>query len=262
MKSRYVFAGIVTIALVLVSIALLQVVSADNPGGSDKTWDGEGGNLDWGTAANWSPDGVPGTSNKVYLNAGAGVTISSGDQSITWLHSDRPITISGGSLTLAQDSAIESSLALSSDLAGTGNLTISGLFTWSGGQLRGSGSTTANGGISITGTGSKQLWDRTLNNGNNGTCTYDGSNFGLYLSSFNNQAGATFNLPTDGTIGTIAGGTFNNSGTFNRTTTSGTATIQVVFNNSGTVNVQSGTLRPETNAGPTPACSTCHRGPY
>ena len=36
-------------------------------------------------------------------------------------------------------------------------------------------------------------------------------------------------------------GTFNNSGTFKKTTT-GTSTIGVAFNNTGTVNVESGTL--------------------
>ncbi|MDD1438780.1 hypothetical protein MEN24_21260, partial [Dolichospermum sp. ST_sed10] len=48
----------------------------------------------------------------------------------------------------------------------------------------------------------------------------------------------------EGTISNLNGvgtGTFNNSGTFKKTTT-GTGTIGVAFNNTGTVNVESGTL--------------------
>ena len=67
--------------------------------------------------------------------------------------------------------------------------------------------------------------NRTLNNNGTCTCDYAGSSFSFYLSgTFNNQAGGIFNLPTDVTIGSI-GGVFNNYGTFNRTTSSGTAII-------------------------------------
>ena len=41
-------------------------------------------------------------------------------------------------------------LTLGGTLNGAGNLTISGLFTWSGGTMSDTGITTANGGISIT----------------------------------------------------------------------------------------------------------------
>lgn len=242
MKSRYVFAGIVTIALVLVSVALLQVVSANDPGGWTKSWDGGGGNSDWGTAANWNPDGVPGAADKVFIDSGSGVTISSGNQHIVWLHSHQPITVSsGGWLTLDEASQIANTLTLDGGtLTGAGDLAISGLFTWSGGTMTGTGATTANGGISLTTSATKYLDGRILNNDNNGTCNYTGSNFVLhYLGTFNNRAGATFNFPTDATIVTSAGiTTFNNYGTFNRTTANGTAEIGIIFNNSGTVDVQ------------------------
>jgi VCBS repeat-containing protein len=250
MKSRYVFATIITIALVLVSVVLLQVVSADDPGGSDKTWDGGGGNLDWGTAANWSPDGVPDADDTVYINAGSGITISSGDRSVVWLHSDRPITISGGSLNISSttvESVIEGSFTLSGgELTGSGNVTIGGLFTWalgSGGSapMTGTGETTANGGINITSGWYIRLY-RTLNNA--GTATFSGG-YPFYIETggtFNNLEGATFDYRTDAIIqGT---GVFNNYGTFKRTTSTGTGAISCPFNNynPGTVNVASGTL--------------------
>ena len=100
MKSRYVFAGIITVVLVLVCMALIQVVFANDPGGWTKKWDGGGDGTTWGDADNWEGDVAPGSSDKVYIPAGSGVTISDA-RSVTWLHSDQPITIySGGSLTL------------------------------------------------------------------------------------------------------------------------------------------------------------------
>ena len=64
---------------------------------------------------------------------------------------------------------------------------------------------------------------------------------------FNNLAGATFDVQSDGPIGDdfALGGTFQNDGLFRKSTATGTTTIdpQLVFNNDGTVHVQSGALR-------------------
>jgi fibronectin-binding autotransporter adhesin len=250
MKSRYVFAGIVTIALILVSVALLQVVSANDPGDETISWTGGDGTSDWGTAANWSPVRVPNTSDKVLIDSGSGVTISSGNQHIIWLHSHQPITISsGGTLELDQASLIDTGTAASlslngGTLSGAGDVAISGLFTWSGGTMSGTGTTAANGGISLTTTAVKSL-NRILNN--DGTANYTGSNFSFYFGTFNNLADGIFNFSSDATIGTSAGGiAFNNAGTFNCAVSSGTAAIGLDFNNYGTVNVQSGTLQLES----------------
>ena len=145
-----------------------------------------------------------------------------------------PTNISGYGVAFNSDITTPSTINfISGNLEGSGNVIMTGLFTWSGGEMRGTGTTTANGGISIAGTAGKTL-NRTLNNNGTCTCDYAGSSFGFYLSGiFNNQAGGIFNLPTDVTIGSI-GGVFNNYGTFNRTTSSGTAIIlQVPFNNYG-----------------------------
>jgi hypothetical protein len=61
----------------------------------------------------------------------------------------------------------------------------------------------------------------------------------------NNLATATFNNTFDGTFAFDQGGTlatFNNAGTFSKTAGSATTTFSTAFNNTGTVNVQSGTL--------------------
>jgi VCBS repeat-containing protein len=218
MKSRYVFVGIVVIALVLVSIGLLQVVSADYRINTTKTWVGGDGN--WETAANWNPSGVPDVGDDVIINGGS-VTISS-PQSVT-------------------------SLTFNGTLTGAGDLAISGLFTWSGGTMDGTGVTTANGGIDITTTNWKHL-QRTLNNTSGNTATYVTGAVSFSIEAggiFNNQPGATFNHQTDGTL--VGDATFNNAGIFNRTTGAGTATISVPFNNTGTVNVNSGILTLQNN---------------
>jgi hypothetical protein len=183
---------------------------------------------------------------KVYINddtnVGTGVTLSSA-QSITSLHSHQPIIVSGGTLTLAQDSLIDSTFSLDGGtLNGAGNLAISGLFTWSSGTMSGAGFTTANGGINITSNNWKHL-QRTLNNTSGNTATYFTAAVSFSIDAggiFNNQAGATFNHQTDGAL--IGAAIFNNAGIFNRTTGTGTATISVPFTNTGTVSVNSGTL--------------------
>jgi VCBS repeat-containing protein len=250
MKSRYVFATIITIVLVLVSIALLQVVSANNPGGWTKSWVGPASG-DWGNAANWSEGTLPAPSDTVYIGPGNSVTISSSSGTdIVWLHSDSPLTISGGTLNISSttvESVIESSFTLSGgELTGSGNVTIGGLFTWalgSGGSapMTGTGETTANGGINITSGWYIRLY-RTLNNA--GTATFSGGYpFTIEAGgTFNNLEGATFDYRSDAII--QGSGAFNNYGTFSRTTSALTGPISSPFNNysSGTVNVDSGTL--------------------
>ena len=247
MKSRYVFAGIVTIALVLVSIALLQVVSANDPVDETISWTGGGGTSDWGTAANWSPVRVPNTSDKVFIDSGSGVTISSGSQHVIWLHSHKPITISGGTLELDQASLIADNFTLDSSgaLTGAGNLDLSGKFTWGWGTMSGTGVTNASGGIDlvVTSTGEKGLY-RTLNNKSGSTATYVTGAAYFYIDApgvFNNESGAIFNWQTSagGINNAGAVGTFNNAGTLNTTTS---AYVAIPFNNTGTVNVTGGDL--------------------
>ena len=43
---------------------------------SQKIWDGGGGNTNWGTGANWDPDGVPGAGDDVIIIDGVTVTIN------------------------------------------------------------------------------------------------------------------------------------------------------------------------------------------
>jgi hypothetical protein len=132
---------------------------------------------------------------------------------------------------------------------GGGTLTDSGLLKMSGGTMSGNGVTNANGGLQIDGI-QNFVDTRTVNVA--GSSAFSGSAPSqagyLYLSNgatltntgtFDSGWAANFDntiLPNGVT------GTFTNSGTFTRSVGSGTTTVSVPFNNSGTVNIQSGTL--------------------
>ena len=103
-----------------------------------------------------------------------------------------------------------------------------------------------NGGVSFGGAGNKDVnGTRTLNLGGNSTWTAGG----IRISSgaaINNQGGFTFDTNFDGSMSSLGGATavFNNAGIFTKSAGAATTTVaaNVAFNNTGTVNVQSGTL--------------------
>lgn len=131
-------------------------------------------------------------------------------------------------------------------IAGSATLTFAGPFTWTAGTMSGSGRTVAAGGMTWSGTADKLLDTRTLDN--SGVTNWSGGNFVTgRFATFNNLAGADLNVRGDLSIlHGIGNGnevmTFNNAGTFRKTTGAGTTTIQTPFNHAGTVDVQAGTV--------------------
>jgi hypothetical protein len=162
-----------------------------------------------------------------------------------------------GSLVAQAPFVTGGSFSLSGSLRGeflnTGN------FEWSGGSINGT-LTNASNTFIISGTERKVLGgDGVLTN--NGTITQMGNasvrfNMALYNSSaaiLNNQAGAVYDLQGDsgleqgdheGYYANQGRGTFNNAGTFRKSGGTGTSSISgaIAFNNTGTVEVTSGTL--------------------
>ena len=128
-------------------------------------------------------------------------------------------------------------------LSGSGNLTVSsGLtYAWTGGSMGGTGTTTVASGGTLTINGNVIL-ARVLTN--NGTVTFQAGNLYFTNGTFNNNV--TFTAQPDGSL-VNNGGTnaFNNnaSGTFTRNTGTGNCDVSIPFNNAGTVNASSGTLR-------------------
>ncbi|MBP7148602.1 MAG: hypothetical protein KBD01_13765 [Acidobacteria bacterium] len=126
-------------------------------------------------------------------------------------------------------------------LQGSDAINVSGLYTWTGGTLSGSGVSTAQGGLVISGASGKNL-GRTLRIGNNSTAVNNGGgNFSINSPGvLEILAGSTFDQQSDGSI--AGNGQFTNSGTFVRTTSTGSSSIFCPFDNNGTVDVQTGTL--------------------
>jgi hypothetical protein len=124
-----------------------------------------------------------------------------------------------------------------------GTMTGDGVWTvqdldWAGGAMAGGGTTVIplDGTLDITGVATLS---RVLDNF--GPATWSGTgDFSLSGGVFNNKPGATFTAMSDGTL---KNGTFNNEGIFIKPTGTGTTQVRTVFNNSGDVQVASGTLR-------------------
>lgn len=203
--------------MLAISLGLL-LVTADAARAITYSWNVASG--DWFTPGNWSPSGPPG--------AGDDAVISN-----------------GGTCTLDAAASVTNFTLSSGVLNGSGTLTVTGTTSWSGGQMAGTGTTATNGGLSISGASTKFL-DRALNS--NSAATWMGSgNFNISSSgALNIAASTTFDVQNDQTLGTAGGSpAINNAGTFQKSAGTGTTTVAgtLPFNNTGSVLVQTGTLR-------------------
>ncbi|MGR9145674.1 Ig-like domain-containing protein (plasmid) [Rhizobium leguminosarum] len=174
-------------------------------------------------------------------------------------------TMSGGTATFAGAATTGVLVQTAGFISGDGTFTVSGASTFSGGTQSGSGATFANGGAEFISTGFGLDGGRTLRLG--GTSAATGNIVQMALNGYNPQTGlseagsgtltvadgATFNDQTTDSglyiytnnFGTDDDGStaaVNNQGTFIKSGSAATSTITAVFNNSGTVDVQSGTL--------------------
>ncbi|MFM6481891.1 MAG: beta strand repeat-containing protein [Microcystis panniformis] len=174
-----------------------------------------------------------GGSGQVYtLSNGAKIN---GTGNLTILDGKLDLKLSAGA-TIAN--TIKLSLEGISELLVDQNWTLPTITNWEGGTLNSTGILSNSGTLTIGGTFLKFLKGQLNNTGNIIAKSASELRFqeGAILNNFGN-----FELER-GDIGIrLSTGTFNNSGTFKKTTT-GTGRIGVVFNNTGTVEVQSGRL--------------------
>lgn len=179
------------------------------------------GNGDWSTKETWSCGKVPGIGDTAIINNDT-VTVS-GATSVSHLQ------LNGGSI------------------AGTATLTVLDTMLWTAGTMKWAGTTriAAGGTLTINASGSAFLYlrgGRILEN--LGTVNWINGTISDYSGeSATIQNTGTFNIQSDGLLFDHGGAgvrTFNNTGTLNRTTTTGIATIWWPFNNTGTVNVANG----------------------
>jgi hypothetical protein len=151
-----------------------------------------------------------------------------------------------GTFNFASDTTFPTLTLEGGTLTGTGNLTVSGTFNWTGGFLAGVGGTTSTGVLNLSGSNGKDLNGRTLINQGTATWTGTGSLTVRNGAVLDNQAGAAFLIHNDATLNggsffDIAG-SFSNEGTLRKEASSGTTTIGVPFSNSGAVDAHAGTL--------------------
>ncbi|MTJ22286.1 S8 family serine peptidase, partial [Dolichospermum sp. UHCC 0352] len=174
------------------------------------------------------------------LGFGGGVyTLNNGAK----INGNGNLSVSGGTLDvkLAGGTAIANTVVFT--LSGgifqvDGNWNLLTTNNWNGGTLKSSGIITNSGTLTLGGSSSKYLNTQLNNTGSIVENDYIlAFNDGAILNNSGNyelQQGYIYNSSS-------SVGTFNNSGTFKKTTT-GTSIIKVAFNNTGTVNVESGTL--------------------
>jgi hypothetical protein len=202
--------------------------------------------------------GGGGTENKGSFTAVAGSHIDflggsfslSGNLTFSGAGSTR---INGGALTFGNSVSTIAAGATFEIVTGTagGNNTFagSGNINWSGGVIQGVENVAASVGMNITGTASKTLNQGVLNLAGNSFLTGNGA-IDLGMSCAINNSGV-FTVENDSifynTDGQSPYPVFNNTGTFRKTTTTGTTAFMlddngVTFNNSGIVDLQTGSL--------------------
>lgn len=222
MKGAYTMKSLL---IILTSLVILTSIWAE-----DYTWNG--GNGEWATESNWTPNGTPGSSDSA--------TISSGTVTVTG-------NISVGTLTLSNAS-----------ISGAGTLTITSAGTLTSSFLQGNGGSTVIGsGATVTlGDGEHRFRERVLNI--EGTLIHTGTNNVLLESVLIEiKTGGTLELQSDALWKYNGSGapTITNAGTLQKSAGTGESRFDTWANkidNSGRVEALSGTINLEdgvTNGG-------------
>ena len=239
----------------LLTLACLAVVSTR---AATVTWINTAGGS-WGVAANWSPHQIPGAADTALITANGtyGVTLSGnvkvGNLTLGGASGQQTLTTGGNTLTLNQAAIINSNGLV--QLNGgelLGNVTLSGQLNWTAGQLGDSDTAltvATNGMLVLAGTmGTDYTLGEYLTNA--GTINLQSGNL---LIDYNNWAGDLINLPgglvdiqADVSIDDSADIDdlgFVNEGTARKSGGTGVTAINSVFNNTGTLLAQTGTLQ-------------------
>jgi hypothetical protein len=192
---------------------------------ADSIWYGGAG--DWGVALNWSPARVPG----------------SGDKAI----------IRDGNIVLSMDSRVSGLEFNAGEIGGKGNLYVSGAGLWGGGTFSGAGATHFAGPLSISGWLTKSIDSGRVINVTDTTWGGNrGPNFNAIQLGLGGSAGGL--IRSSGTWSdanafdsymmadfTDVSSAFHNNGIYNKQGNALTL-IAVGYNNTGTTNVNAGTM--------------------
>jgi hypothetical protein len=220
------------------------------------TWTNVNGGL-WSDATCWSPNQVPGASDDVLVTVSGtyqvalDVTTTINSLTLGGAAGRQTVTNAGfPTLTLNNPSVVQTNGVLGwsrGTIAPAVLLRINGTLSWSGGNLHGVATVGTNGQILLSGSSGPSLAGALTNYG---TVTWQTSAPGLAIGSPSGTPVYNFGLwdaQTDTSIGQPFGSTntpFNNFGTFRKSGGSGATVLYggVNFNNSGLVDVRSGTF--------------------
>jgi hypothetical protein len=109
-------------------------------------------------------------------------------------------SVAGGTVDFVANASMNHLNLGGGDLTGPGNVTVSSMFSWTGGTMSGTGRTTANGALDISQANDKTLDGRTLDIAR--TATWGQGNLVMTNRAvINNLAGATFDAEADGFLG-------------------------------------------------------------
>jgi hypothetical protein len=248
------------------------------------SWTGSGDGVNWSDPRNWSSGALPTATDDVVINTDPGVTIQYnlfGNTSIQSLQSANALNFALGSLAIAAPSTVDNVLTLSGALAtltindrldvqdliqtngnltGAGTVEVSDQWTWSSGQVSGSGRTILDSTAQATLSGGffSMLVGWTVEN--RGSATAAGGGFDFQGDAvWNNRPGSTFVLEGAAALGNFFAGPhsrFNNHGVLAVVNDTGPAVnIGIPLNNAGEVDVQTGTL---TLSGGGAGCGNFH----
>lgn len=217
------------------------------------TWIGQSGF--WDTEGNWDIRVPLAADNAVIGVAGAYVvTVAAGGEvnSIT-AAADKLLRLAGGTLVIHSASSLGGFEMLDGALAGRGAITVSGNAVLTGGLQARAGSLTLLSTTSVFGDGIKLDSRRLLVNGTTGTMTWTSGSIELDHGTDGVGGGTLLNQGallavgngTSHVLDTWGLGVFNNSGTFVKqgSTADHETSVAAVFNNTGSVQVQTGRLR-------------------
>jgi hypothetical protein len=214
----------------------------------------------WGVNANWSPPGFPNNSGPNTFDAIISVT---GPAYTVTL--DQDITIESLSLTsanatlalsgfnLAMNANYTQSNAVLSDATGTGSFRTSGAITLGDGMVDGVHTFQSQGTMLLNPTVLTEICDTGIDHSGS-SCAWQGTGDIMMDegATFRNGAGSTFTISNNqnllwNNVGVRP--TFNNEGVIRKTTgTAATFVNGVTLNNTGTVQVESGTFRSDQPA--------------
>ncbi len=209
-------------SLIRLLVIGLALAAAQIGNAATITWSGNASS-NWFVAASWSPQTVP--------TAGDIVTIP-----------NRAVTIPVGAAYAALN------IGAGSSVYGTIDLTAAQTMGWTAGDIYASVLVESGSSVNISGTGTKSILGAWTNAGSiswagTGTMNLYYLPSSSYFGSITNQSSGVITMQSDAPLGRVYGGeTFGNAGILRKASGNSTSTVGVTFYNTGTVDVQTGTV--------------------